>query len=123
MRTLSQQMQKSFPDVYLPETQHKDLMKGDFSMALSPIDFIKKHNLLSHDKQLDIHKSYGVLCRQLGKVGSGELVSSKALYILYASLIAFVADNRKLGRRILQCATQWHMSNRWLDKYHVKKNY
>ncbi len=121
MRTLSQRMQKSFADVYLPENQCKDLMKGDFSMALSPIEFISQHNLQSHDKKLDIHKSYGVLCRQLGQVGSDELIDSQALYILYAGLIAFVAHDRKLGRRILQCATQWYMSSSWLDKYRCKK--
>ena len=90
-------------------------------MALSPMEFVNKHDLIGHDKKLNIHKSYTVLCDQLGKAGTESLVSSQVLYVLYSSLIAFVAHDRKVGRRILQYATQWHMSSSWLDKYILKK--
>ena len=103
MASLAALIKKAFPSVCTPhrETvlQHPE---KSFSQSLTPIEFLKINQLIENN-EFNQFKLYRLLKQQLGSKWSKDQGISPDIYGLFAAFIAFIANQRDLGNRILVC--------------------
>ncbi|WP_119344839.1 secretion/conjugation apparatus DotM-related subunit [Facilibium subflavum] len=111
MDLLASTLKKHFKKVYLP--QNNPIQKDQYTQSLSPIRFLKKHRLISNvtnlgeqTEKLNTHALHDILVKQLGPKWSNKENISEETYGLFAAFIAFIADKRQLGEKILATLNQ-----------------
>ncbi len=114
MKSLVSKARKSFP--YLNVVEGIDLVKipldeGPWKMALTPVEFSKKHRLLIKDKETGTYKVNAlragiIFSKQLGEPWEGLEALDAFERAIYGILAAYICRQRDLAGDILEKITE-----------------